>query len=139
MSSILGWCSWCLEQFDHLKGRFLSCLQSLGLNYVNLVLLSKKDGFTNYRNGLRTRLLITPKSKFWITNEVYYVWYLSARFGQNISDFFEIPSLAQCLTWYYGYFLGYLLGSIQTFLPAVAWETLVSPNHTNENILRYRC
>ena len=48
-------------------------------------------------------------------------------------------TLAQCLIWYYGYFLGYLLGSIQRFLPAAAWETLVSPNHTNENILRYRC
>ena len=40
-------------------------------------------------------------------------------------------TIAQCLTWYYGYFLGYLFGSI--------WKTLVSPNHTNENILRYRC
>ena len=48
-------------------------------------------------------------------------------------------SIAQCLTWYYGYFLGYLHGSIQRFLPAAVWETLVSPNHTNENILRYRC
>ena len=51
----------------------------------------------------------------------------------------RLKTKAQCLTWYYGYFLRYLLGSIQIFLPAVAWETLVSPNHTNENILRYRC
>ena len=47
-------------------------------------------------------------------------------------------TIAHYLTWYFGYFLGYLLGSIQGFLPAAAWKTLVSTNHTNVNIQRYR-
>ena len=40
-----------------------------------------------------------------------------------------------CLTWYFWY----LLRSIQGFRPAAAWESLVSPNRSNENIQRYRC
>ena len=58
---------------------------------------------------------------------------------KSVQIFRNTGTLAHCLTWFFGYFLGYLLGSIQRFLPAAAWETLVSPNHTNENILKYRC
>ena len=57
---------------------------------------------------------------------VYYLYNLSKFLGNQMT-------VAQCLTCYYEYFLGYLLGSIQRFLPAEAWELLVSPNHTNEN------
>ena len=38
---------------------------------------------------------------------------------------------------YVGYLFAYLLGSSQSFLPAAAWNTLVSLKHANENIQRY--
>ena len=42
---------------------------------------------------------------------------------------------SSCLIWYFEYFLG----TIQGFLSAAAWETLVNPIYTNENFQRYRC
>ena len=36
--------------------------------------------------------------------------------------------LIHCLMWYFGYFLGYLLGSIQKFISDAAWENFISPN-----------
>ena len=65
--------------------------------------------------------------------------YVDQIFPVLTTTYLPLLTLAHCLTWYLDYFLRYFLGSIQRFLPAAAWETLVSPNHTNENILRYWC
>ena len=56
--------------------------------------------------------------------------------SRSVSNLRKIsgPTNLHCLTWYFGYFLGHFLASTQRFLPAVAWEILVSPNHTNTNI-----
>jgi hypothetical protein len=65
--------------------------------------------------------------------------YVLSLIHKNVIEFSALQAIAQCLTWYYEYLFGYLLGSIQRFSPGAAWETLVNSNYTNENILRYRC
>ena len=58
----------------------------------------------------------------------------------KLHKFFHYPKIVYLKALlYFEYSIGYLLGSIQNFLLAARWETFVSPNYTNENILKYRC
>ena len=86
--------------------------------FLRILTYFLRKNFSDFFESLHTFCVVY----FLISSNLYIL------FASYIFRFLRIFREAHRLTWYFGHFLGYFLWSIQRFLPAAAWETLVSPN-----------
>ena len=89
--------------------------------FLRILTYFLRKNFSDFFESLHTFCVVY----FLISSNLYIL------FASYIFRFLRIFREAHRLTWYFGYFFGYFLWSIQRFLLDAAWETLVSPNHTN--------